>query len=77
MQDLRKLFLSGIKLITDNNGYSADKISRFAYEFYLDFDIEDEALSDAVSFLKGMDAGPEFELSEKDFWSYIDSKKLR
>lgn len=77
MKNLRKLFLAGIESIISTDGYSADKIARFAYGFYLDFNIEDESLSDTISFLKGMDAGPEFELSEKEFWDYIDSKGLR
>jgi len=71
MSDTKHRFLKGLSLLIENEGYSAEKISRYVFEFSLDYRIDDSKLNFVIDFLKGMDAGPEFELSEEEFWDFI------
>jgi len=47
-------------------------VANYAYQFYLDHDIPDENLSYVVDYLKGIDAGPEFEMDKNEVISFID-----
>nr|WP_310617147.1 hypothetical protein [Pantoea cypripedii] len=70
MQELTKSFLDGLdRLLHDH--YEPSIVARYAYEFYLDNDIEDKKLEYVVDYLKGMDAAPEFELTESEFRTFI------
>lgn len=71
MNDLRLLFLKGLLyLIADN--YSSFKVANYAYQFYLEYDIPDENLSYVIDYLKGMDAGSEFEMDKDEVISFIN-----
>ncbi|MBA5206432.1 MULTISPECIES: hypothetical protein [Pectobacteriaceae] len=69
-KDLKRLFLDGLYFLL-KEGYQPSNIARYAYEFYLDYDIDDEKLEYVVDYLKGMDAGPEFELTEYELNEFI------
>lgn len=68
---MRDKFIDGLNLIINSSGYSPYKIARYAHEFYLDFDFDDPDLNHVVNFLQGMDAGPEFELSETELRLFL------
>ncbi|CAI2536188.1 hypothetical protein V2T44_24035 [Serratia ficaria] len=70
MNETRALFLKGLNCLLDDN-YSSSKVAGYAYRFYLDYDIPDEELSYVVDYLKGIDAGPEFEMSKDEVISFI------
>ncbi|WP_409161750.1 hypothetical protein [Pectobacterium sp. B2J-2] len=69
-KDLKRLFLDGLDFLL-KQGYQPSSIARYSYEFYLDYDIDDEKLEYVVGYLKGMDAGPEFELTEDELNEFI------
>ena len=71
MNDLRVLFLEGLLYLLDNK-YSSSKVANYAYQFYLDYDISDEKLSYAIDYLKGINAGPEFEMNKDEVISFIN-----
>ena len=71
MLSLKDEFIAGLGLLLSEHGYAADKVARYAYVFYLDHSFDDPKLERVVDFLKGMDAGPEFELSEKEFKKFL------
>jgi hypothetical protein len=64
-------FLTGLDLLLSEQGYAAERVARYAYVFYLDHSFDDPKLERVVDFLKGMDAGPEFELSEEEFKKFL------
>ncbi|MCW7549461.1 MULTISPECIES: hypothetical protein [Photorhabdus] len=70
MSDLIYLFISGLNEKLQEN-YDTSNIARYAYEFYLDHDIDDERLRYVVDYLKGMDADPVFELSKDEVTSFV------
>ncbi|CAM3955924.1 hypothetical protein VA7868_01056 [Vibrio aerogenes CECT 7868] len=70
MENLRKNFLDRLYTILQE-GYQPSVIAKYAYEFYLDYDIDDEKLAYVVDYVKGMDASPEFELSQSELISFI------
>ncbi|MBD2786387.1 hypothetical protein ID858_17535 [Xenorhabdus sp. DI] len=70
MEELTRIFINGLNRTLLEN-YTPSNIARYAYEFYLDYDINDEKLRYVVDYLKGMDAGPEFELSKEEVISFI------
>ncbi|MFE8146339.1 hypothetical protein RBA69_03705 [Brenneria goodwinii] len=70
MSKLTKIFLNGLNQILKEH-YDPAVVARYAYEFYLDNDIEDTNLEYVVDYVKGMDAGPEFELTEKELLTFI------
>ncbi|GMG92740.1 hypothetical protein SGO26_17775 [Cupriavidus metallidurans] len=74
MSDMRDKFLEGLNLIINSGGYYPDKIARYACEFNLDYDFDDPYLNHVVNFLQGMDAGPEFELSETELRFFLKEK---
>ncbi|HGM6860479.1 hypothetical protein [Serratia rubidaea] len=71
MNKTRVLFLKGLYCLLDDD-YSSSKVAEYAYEFYLDHDIPDKELSYVVDYLKGIDAGPEFEMSKDEVISFIN-----
>lgn len=71
MNDLTILFLKGLSYLLNDN-YSSSKVAGYAYQFYLDHDIPDENLSYVVDYLKGIDAGPEFEMNKDEVISFIN-----
>ena len=75
MSDMKAQFLNGMHLLIEREGYAPDKVARYAYEFYLDHSFDNPRLEHVVNFLKGMDAGPEFELSETELRAFL-SKEL-
>jgi len=72
LSDIEKQFLIGLRFLTDSGGYAPEKVARYAYEFFLDNSFDDPRLEYVVNFLKGMDAGPEFELSEAEFRKFLN-----
>ena len=68
---LKDEFLNGLNLLLSEQGYAVEKVARYAYMFYLDHSFDDPKLERVVDFLKGMDAGPEFELSEDEFKKFL------
>ncbi|KAA8993526.1 hypothetical protein FJU30_26635 [Affinibrenneria salicis] len=70
MKNLRKYFLYGLNYLLQEDYYPVC-IARYAYAFYLDYDISDEKLEYVVDYLKGMDAGPEFELTKDELNEFI------
>jgi hypothetical protein len=71
LSEIKDQFLAGLHLLLDERGYASDRVARYAYEFYLDHSFDDPRLEHIIDFLKGMDAGPEFELSEEEFKKFL------
>ncbi|WP_322089246.1 hypothetical protein [Burkholderia sp. BCC1999] len=71
MSEMKARFLNGLNSLIKMEGYAPDKVARYAYEFYLDHSFDDPRLEHVVNFLKGMDAGPEFELSEAELKEFL------
>lgn len=69
-KDLKKQFIDGLKFLLQGD-YKSSCVARYAYEFYLDYDIDDKKLEYVVNYLKGMDAGPEFELTKDELDTFI------
>ncbi|PWC11812.1 hypothetical protein B4923_13405 [Brenneria roseae subsp. americana] len=69
-KDLKRLFLDGLNFLLKED-YQPSNIARYAYTFYLDYDIDDEKLEYVVDYLKGMEAGPEFELTKDELNEFI------
>jgi len=70
LNQLTTEFLNGINYLLQDN-YDPSKVARFALEFYLDHPIEYESLAYVIDFLRGIDAGPEFELSREELNEFI------
>ncbi len=71
MSDMKAQFLNGLHFLIMVEGYTPDKVARYAYEFYLDHSFDDPRLEYVVNYLKGMDAGPEFEFSEAELKDFL------
>ncbi|MDR5766527.1 MULTISPECIES: hypothetical protein [unclassified Caballeronia] len=71
MSDMKAQFLNGLHFLITVEGYAPDKVARYAYEFYLDHSFDDPRLERVVNYLKGMDAGPEFEFSEVELKEFL------
>ncbi|MFC0397419.1 hypothetical protein [Paraburkholderia rhizosphaerae] len=74
MSDMKVQFLNGLRVLLELEGYAPYKVARYAYEFYLDHSFDDPRLEHVVNFLKGMDAGPEFELSEAELKAFLSNE---
>ncbi len=71
--ELRKEFIEGIKKII-NQGYKADLVSNYAFQFYLQKNISDSILDELIYDIMIMDAGSEFELTKNELLKLIDNK---
>lgn len=76
MKELTTKFLNGINYLINDN-YDPSKVARFALEFYLDYQIEDEKLAYVVGYLRGIDAGPEFELTRDELDEFIRDNLIK
>ncbi len=76
MKELTAKFLNGINYLMKDS-YEPSKVARFALEFYLDYQIEDEKLAYVVDYLRGIDAGPEFELTRDELDEFIRDNLIK
>ncbi|SCM51845.1 hypothetical protein, partial [Hafnia alvei] len=73
MNQLRKDFITGLEERVRDN-YTPSIVARYALEFYLDHDFTDSKLEYVINYLRGIDAGPQFELSKKEVINFIKNK---
>lgn len=71
MNELTQNFIDGISILLKEE-YNPRIIARYAFEFSLDYRIEDSALEYVVDYIGGMDAGPEFELTKEELLEFIE-----
>ncbi|KKI46913.1 hypothetical protein XK97_11460 [Obesumbacterium proteus] len=73
MNQLRKDFITGLNERIRHN-YTPSIVARYALEFYLDHDVVDSKLEYVINYLRGIDAGPQFELSKKEVIHFIENE---
>lgn len=65
LEKIREEFVKGLRKII-KEGYSSQTVSKYAFNFYLNYKLLDKELYDLVYEIMMIDAGPEFEISEMD-----------
>ncbi|QIP54912.1 hypothetical protein EYY95_18610 [Hafnia alvei] len=73
MNQLRKDFIAGLSERI-RHSYTPSIVARYALEFYLDHDVVDSKLEYVINYLRGIDAGPQFELSKKEVIHFIENE---
>ncbi len=69
----KEIYIKKIKDWIKKNGYNAAKIGNITFDIRIEHSREiDDRLDDALGDIAAMEGGPEFEMTEEQFYEYLD-----
>lgn len=69
----KEMYIDEIKNWIKKNGYDAEKIANLTFDIRLSNGLElDDNLYNALGDIAAMEGGPEFEMTEKQFYEFLE-----